>query len=766
MSISSTVSRNNYESAGTTDRFDYGFRIFSKTDLKVTTRNTSNVETLLTVDVNYTVYGVGNLSGGYIILTAGNLPSGYKITLRRVRPLTQETDIRNQGEFYPEVHEDTFDHGIMIAQQQQDELDRSITLPETTTGVSAELPVPEPLKWLRWNSLATALENVIAITTSTIAVVGKGLQLISGNLSIKTSDMGWVDASDYATFKAAVDAIGATNIILCIYAPITLASSGAVTVPANISLEFKRGGYINKGSATTLTINGPIVGNPMHQLFYGFGINDITINIGACSAIYPQWWGASPSASASTNYTAFMSALRMSQGIPVYVLGRASDIYLVDQALTLPVDGQIFGVPFPTIKASTTMNWLLGTGMADASNVNGVGGKYTKIHNLNLNGDSKADTTLFVRRVNESGEFKNITASLGISKSAWFRNCQAIYVESVYGYGGSNALLLEGCNASVFMRGRALESTGSGILVKQIPSSPQTIYGITTTGIEVTSGGCAINYYDIEGIVSGYGINLEDNLTPVTIQGCWIENQINNGMDGIRVGSSGNKILFNRIGGYANGTNYAVHIVGAISGNFVEGNDIQLTGGTGAFDQIKDVSSTGNNYIGVNCFGGAGTGIYPASKKSATQYNSRDKVTTTLNPTTTVSMDMDTANIFYVNLTQNVTTVSNTTGTDYEYGGNTLTIVFVQDATGGRTVSGWDAVFDIESWSEVGNSANAISVLRLVYDATNDKWRQISQRPYGKAAANADTSGATLGALETEVNELKALLRNAGLMTP
>jgi len=38
--------------------------------------------------------------------------------------------------------------------------------------------------------------------------------------------------------------------------------------------------------------------------------------------------------------------------------------------------------------------------------------------------------------------------------------------------------------------------------------------------------------------------------------------------------------------------------------------------------------------------------------------------------------------------------------------------------------------------------------------------------PVGTQAANADTSGATLGQLETEVNELKALLRTFGMITP
>ncbi len=41
-----------------------------------------------------------------------------------------------------------------------------------------------------------------------------------------------------------------------------------------------------------------------------------------------------------------------------------------------------------------------------------------------------------------------------------------------------------------------------------------------------------------------------------------------------------------------------------------------------------------------------------------------------------------------------------------------------------------------------------------------------SATPAGTQAANADTSGATLGALETEVNELKAVLRTFGLIAP
>ena len=41
-----------------------------------------------------------------------------------------------------------------------------------------------------------------------------------------------------------------------------------------------------------------------------------------------------------------------------------------------------------------------------------------------------------------------------------------------------------------------------------------------------------------------------------------------------------------------------------------------------------------------------------------------------------------------------------------------------------------------------------------------------SATPVGTQAANADTSGASLAALETEVNQLKAVLRTFGMIAP
>lgn len=131
MSLSSTTSRNNYIGNNSTDTYYYTFRILDESDLRVTVRDTSDVETELVLTTDYTVSGVGASGGGSITLIDGNLATDYVLTIRRVIEIVQETDIRNQGAFFPEVHEDQFDRGIMIAQQQQDELDRSMKLAET-----------------------------------------------------------------------------------------------------------------------------------------------------------------------------------------------------------------------------------------------------------------------------------------------------------------------------------------------------------------------------------------------------------------------------------------------------------------------------------------------------------------------------------------------------------------------------------------------------------------------------------------------------------
>lgn len=116
MTVSTEVDHNDYTGNGTTTNFDYNFRVFKRTDLVVSVLDLDNNLTELILDTDYTVTGAGGYNGGKVILSAP-LANGWKISISRNLPLTQDTDLRNQGSFFPEVHEDAFDKLTMLIQQ-------------------------------------------------------------------------------------------------------------------------------------------------------------------------------------------------------------------------------------------------------------------------------------------------------------------------------------------------------------------------------------------------------------------------------------------------------------------------------------------------------------------------------------------------------------------------------------------------------------------------------------------------------------------------
>src|SRR3990170_6131207 len=100
----------------------------------------------------------------------------------------------------------------------------------------------------------------------------------------------WIDAADYSTFTDAINAaIGKT---LFISSSITL-EAGDINIPATVLGVYPLApGVISKGSATSLTINAPVVGNPMHQWLSGFAAGGVTFCRGAIKKVYSEWFCA------------------------------------------------------------------------------------------------------------------------------------------------------------------------------------------------------------------------------------------------------------------------------------------------------------------------------------------------------------------------------------------------------------------------------------------------------------------------------------------
>lgn len=148
---------NNYNDAtgnGTTNQYSFTFKIFASSELQVTLRHpTTNVEQEIALTTDYTVpaSSVNNPNGGTITLVdsdqawldaSGFLDDDWIIAIRRVRPLTQSTSIRNQSTYFAGTHEDMFDKLVMNDQQQQNEINRSIKLPETEDPSDYEMLLP------------------------------------------------------------------------------------------------------------------------------------------------------------------------------------------------------------------------------------------------------------------------------------------------------------------------------------------------------------------------------------------------------------------------------------------------------------------------------------------------------------------------------------------------------------------------------------------------------------------------------------------------
>ena len=144
MTISSTVSRVDYTGNGSTSVYSFSFVIQKKEDIELTEKNTAGVETVLVQDTNYTVQ-LNDDGTGSITLLGGNLTTNHILSILRKVQIKQETDLRNQGEFFAETHESMADYAVMIDQQQQDEISRCIKNPTTTSNSSFEPTLPTTL---------------------------------------------------------------------------------------------------------------------------------------------------------------------------------------------------------------------------------------------------------------------------------------------------------------------------------------------------------------------------------------------------------------------------------------------------------------------------------------------------------------------------------------------------------------------------------------------------------------------------------------------
>ena len=142
MTVATTVRKSpTYTTNGATTEFAYPFVIASEGELKVyRTEVATGVESLLSLVVDYTVTGVGNASGGNVVISPA-LASGYEIVIVGQEDYTQDTDFSNQGPFHPETHEAAFDKLTKLAIDLKEQIESSIRVGAADDSVTL-LPQP------------------------------------------------------------------------------------------------------------------------------------------------------------------------------------------------------------------------------------------------------------------------------------------------------------------------------------------------------------------------------------------------------------------------------------------------------------------------------------------------------------------------------------------------------------------------------------------------------------------------------------------------
>lgn len=171
MTLASSQSKILYEGDGATTAFPVPFKFLANSDVTVIARAASGVETTWAENTQYTLSGVGNDAGG--TLTVETVPVdhrpavGERLLIKRVVPLTQGTSFPEGGAFPSRASEDAYDRGVMAAQQQQEELGRTLRFAETSETVGVIMPEPEAGRLVGWSSDGANLEN------KTVADVGE-----------------------------------------------------------------------------------------------------------------------------------------------------------------------------------------------------------------------------------------------------------------------------------------------------------------------------------------------------------------------------------------------------------------------------------------------------------------------------------------------------------------------------------------------------------------------------------------------------------------
>ena len=186
MTLNANDARNEYTASAGQTVFNYTFKIYASTDLNVYVTPDGQECSSSDLTESYTVSGVGLEDGGSITLNTPTVANDL-VTIVSAIPSDRTTDYQNNGDFRPDTVNDDFDRTVSLVKQALSAANRSLQFPECQQSVSAlTLPSPEALRFVRWKSDLSGMENTdapsVSVTTVTTVSVNNynGLRSLTG----------------------------------------------------------------------------------------------------------------------------------------------------------------------------------------------------------------------------------------------------------------------------------------------------------------------------------------------------------------------------------------------------------------------------------------------------------------------------------------------------------------------------------------------------------------------------------------------------------
>jgi len=228
MTIETVTNKTIQSGNGSNKDFDFAFEIPDEDSLSLTKRGSDGTETAITT--NFTVTGIGDEAGGTVNYptTGSALGASEKIIIKRVVALKQLENLRNQGDYSLEDIEDALDRAVMLCQQLQEQIDRSLKLPLTSssTYVTVNDFVANKLLYVSsdgtkvkmsdadFGSIQTYLTSLAAIAAdiSAVAAIDTEVMTIAGISADVTTVAGIAaDVTAVADIAADVSAVAAID---------------------------------------------------------------------------------------------------------------------------------------------------------------------------------------------------------------------------------------------------------------------------------------------------------------------------------------------------------------------------------------------------------------------------------------------------------------------------------------------------------------------------------------------------------------------------